>query len=129
LSKGALEKMKRYEWPGNVRELMNCIIRAVVMAENRILQAEDIKLDINPSELQQPVKTELPPVRMNRRQEKAYPEILQKNGVTRSEYEDIIGGKLSPRTAQHDLQDLVKKGVLMKAGQGPATRYVPTEYL
>lgn len=129
LSKGALEKMKRYEWPGNVRELMNCIIRAVVMAENRILQAEDIKLDINPSELQQPVKTELPPVRLNRRQEKAYPEILKKNGVTRSEYEEIIGGKLSPRTAQHDLQDLVKKGVLIKAGQGPATRYVPTEYI
>jgi DNA-binding NtrC family response regulator len=45
VSKGALEKMKQYPWPGNVRELMNCITRAAVMAENHIIQADDILLD------------------------------------------------------------------------------------
>lgn len=45
ISKGALEKMKQYLWPGNVRELMNCITRAVVMAENHVIQADDILLD------------------------------------------------------------------------------------
>jgi DNA-binding NtrC family response regulator len=45
VSKGALEKMKQYSWPGNVRELMNCITRAAVMAENHIIQADDILLE------------------------------------------------------------------------------------
>ena len=45
ISKGALEKMKHYAWPGNVRELMNCMTRAAVMAENQVIQAEDILLD------------------------------------------------------------------------------------
>jgi DNA-binding NtrC family response regulator len=54
ISKGALEKMKQYAWPGNVRELMNCITRAAVMAENHIIQADDVLLDselINYSDL------------------------------------------------------------------------------
>lgn len=45
ISKGALEKMKRYHWPGNVRELMNCMTRAAVMAEYHIIQVNDILLD------------------------------------------------------------------------------------
>ncbi|MDO9263047.1 MAG: sigma 54-interacting transcriptional regulator [Desulfosalsimonadaceae bacterium] len=45
MSKGALLKMKRYPWPGNVRELINCMTRAAVMAENDIIQAEDVLLD------------------------------------------------------------------------------------
>jgi len=45
MSKGALEKMKRHTWPGNVRELINCMTRAAVMAENDIIQAEDILVD------------------------------------------------------------------------------------
>lgn len=45
ISKGALLKLKRYSWPGNVRELMNCMTRAAVMAENHIIQAEEILLD------------------------------------------------------------------------------------
>lgn len=45
LSKGALERMKAYKWPGNIRELRNCVIRAVVMTENQIIQADDLLLD------------------------------------------------------------------------------------
>ncbi len=45
ISKGALEKMKQYDWPGNIRELMNCITRAVVMAESHIIQAGDVLLE------------------------------------------------------------------------------------
>jgi DNA-binding NtrC family response regulator len=45
LSRGAIEKMTRYSWPGNVRELINCIKRAVIMAEGPVIQADDIKLE------------------------------------------------------------------------------------
>jgi len=159
LSKGALEKMKQYHWPGNVRELMNCITRAVVMAEDNVIQEEDIML-----ESEKPERGTLDPIeeeefetgftnnfpkavsedvltdrssselwklprhyknQMNKRQEKAYPAIIHKGWITRSKYQEIIGSGLSSRTAIYDLQDLVKKGLLKKIGQGPATRYVP----
>lgn len=45
VSRGALEKLKQYHWPGNIRELNNCITRAVIMTESRIIQADDIILE------------------------------------------------------------------------------------
>jgi DNA-binding NtrC family response regulator len=132
LSKGALFKLTSYDWPGNVRELQNCIIRAVVMAENRVIQAEDIPLDIDEGLLEHgaiaadaaaPPNIDLPPG-LNPRQQKALPLIRARGRVTRSQYEEMIGGLLPPRTAIYDLQDLVKRGVLRKAGRGPATHYL-----
>jgi two-component system, NtrC family, response regulator len=38
----AVKWLKTYEWPGNVRELENKIKRAVVMAENPIIEAYDL---------------------------------------------------------------------------------------
>ncbi|MFH1984245.1 MAG: sigma 54-interacting transcriptional regulator [Pseudomonadota bacterium] len=43
-SKGALEKLCNYRWPGNIRELQHCIMRAVVMSESAVLQADDVVL-------------------------------------------------------------------------------------
>ena len=150
LSKGALAKMKQYHWPGNVRELMNCIIRAVVMAEDKVIQAEDILTESEkavrspevPAEIEETLIPEFPDgnggrnafseaaipadmkSKMKRRQEKAYQFILMKGGISRSEYQNLIGGDISSRTAVYDLQDMVKKGLVRKTGQGPATRYV-----
>ena len=45
ISKGALEKMKLYAWPGNIRELLNTITRAVVMTENDVIQASELRLE------------------------------------------------------------------------------------
>jgi DNA-binding NtrC family response regulator len=132
LSKGALFKLTSYDWPGNVRELQNCIIRAVVMAEDRVIQAEDIPLDVEegllehtaePAAVTAQPNAELPPG-LNPRQQKAFPHILARGRVTRTQYEEMIGGLLPPRTAIYDLQDLVRRGVLKKAGRGPATHYV-----
>jgi DNA-binding NtrC family response regulator/HAMP domain-containing protein len=134
LSKGALYKLTDYDWPGNVRELQNCIIRAVVMAEGRVIQAEDIPLDVEEPgghgpgrsvSLGETMSAEpVPPPGLNSRQQKAYPLILARGRVTRSAYEEMIGGMLPPRTAIYDLQDLVRKGLLRKTGRGPATHYV-----
>lgn len=44
-SKAATNAMLRHAWPGNVRELVNRVQRAVVMAEGRYIQAEDLGLN------------------------------------------------------------------------------------
>ena len=147
----------KYNWPGNIRELKNCITRAAVMAEGKIIQANEIGLDTDEPDLHPsyPLRCEdavsgehtshagdgdkdesIPFITQNRapletklnpRQKKAYPIIMNMGGVTRSEYQAIVGNDLPSRTAIYDLQDLIKKGLLKKVGKGPATRYVPTE--
>lgn len=62
---------------------------------------------------------------LNPRQAKVYPLILQEGGVTRSRYQDVVGGNLSARTANYDLGEMVQRGLLIKVGRGPATRYEP----
>lgn len=41
-SRAAMDALLRYDWPGNVRELVNRVQRAVVMAEGRFIQPEDL---------------------------------------------------------------------------------------
>lgn len=43
-SSDAIAAMFNYGWPGNVRELINCVRRAVVMAEGRFITASDLGL-------------------------------------------------------------------------------------
>jgi len=62
--------------------------------------------------------------RLNERQRRAYPEILRRGEISRQAYQDLVGGGLPARTAIYDLQDMVKKGLLVKTGRGPATRYL-----
>jgi DNA-binding NtrC family response regulator len=46
----ALRAMRAHEWPGNVRELRNRIQQAVVMTENRLITAADLRLVANTPE-------------------------------------------------------------------------------
>jgi two-component system NtrC family response regulator len=41
---GALAAIEQWRWPGNVRELENRVKRAVIMAEGRMIAAEDLDL-------------------------------------------------------------------------------------
>ncbi|HTI16714.1 MAG TPA: sigma-54 dependent transcriptional regulator [Trinickia sp.] len=43
-SSEAIASMFNYSWPGNVRELINCVRRAVVMAEGRFISTADLGL-------------------------------------------------------------------------------------
>lgn len=45
ISKTALEKLSDYSWPGNIRELQHTIEKAVILAENDILSADDFVVD------------------------------------------------------------------------------------
>ncbi len=40
----AIEAMYNYNWPGNVREMINRVRRAIVMAESKLITAEDLDL-------------------------------------------------------------------------------------
>ncbi|MGA9913906.1 sigma54 specific transcriptional regulator, Fis family [Burkholderia sp. GAS332] len=40
----AIEALHNYNWPGNVRELINRVRRAIVMAENKLISADDLDL-------------------------------------------------------------------------------------
>lgn len=135
LSRGALEKLQKYNWPGNVRELMNCLTRAVAMSAGTLILAEDIRLGDETSRrpeamenipVLQPVSgasAPLVPLDLNHRQRRAWPMIQTQGRVTRQEYQEIFEGKLPSRTALYDLQDLVARGFLRKVGKGPATQY------
>lgn len=43
LTGSALERLEGYDWPGNVRQLENVVERAVIMAEQELIFAEDIE--------------------------------------------------------------------------------------
>jgi DNA-binding NtrC family response regulator len=43
-SSHALRAMEQYDWPGNVRELINCIRRAMVLADGRLITPADLNL-------------------------------------------------------------------------------------
>jgi DNA-binding NtrC family response regulator len=45
----ALKLLMRYNWPGNIRELENTIERAALLAENRLIEADDLRLGEAPS--------------------------------------------------------------------------------
>jgi len=134
LSRGALDKLLHHAWPGNVRELKNCIIRAAALAERELILAEDIHFeDAMPGELaahgafspqaetaQEPHILDSP---LSPRQRKALRELLERPNFSRKDYQDAGGSDVPQRTAQHDLQDLVSRGIVVKEGKGPSTRY------
>jgi two-component system, NtrC family, response regulator HydG len=46
-----IKKLQQYHWPGNVRELQHSIERAVIMADNNILQPSDFHLATSASKV------------------------------------------------------------------------------
>jgi len=51
----------------------------------------------------------------------------ERGSFSRLDYQQAVGGEISQRTAQYDLQTLVKNGRLRKVGKGPATQYFYAE--
>lgn len=48
----------------------------------------------------------------------------ERGSFSRLDYQNAVGAEISQRTAQYDLQALVKAGVLRKTGKGPSTLYL-----
>ena len=49
LTDAAWLKVRTYPWPGNVRELQNVVMRAVLMSQRGLLQADDLELNEQPA--------------------------------------------------------------------------------
>jgi len=151
LSRGALKTLVSYSWPGNIRELKHLVITAAVMAEGNVIQTEQLGLNIGANTgnqafaegqsalfpVQESTVADLPETRQNgvRRFEPPLPVDLNQRQILACEYvrehgsitsKDLIelDGKISKRTASYDIQDLVNRGLLVKIGRGPSTRYV-----
>jgi DNA-binding NtrC family response regulator len=65
---------------------------------------------------------------LNDRQLLAVQYMRKNGGITRSEYENLAGGDISPRTMQNDLRMLIELGVIRRVGGGPKTRYTLRQY-
>ena len=70
-----------------------------------------------------PVAEDAPP-RLNARLARLLPQIVELGSISRQEYQDMAGKDISMRTAQYDLQILVRLGLVRKEGRGPAQRYI-----
>jgi DNA-binding NtrC family response regulator len=44
LETGARERLRSHDWPGNVRELRNCLERAMILAEDGVIEERHLKL-------------------------------------------------------------------------------------
>jgi len=47
ISESALERLLTYHWPGNVRELENVVERSILLAKGPLVEADDIRIDMN----------------------------------------------------------------------------------
>lgn len=150
LSRGALKALVSYDWPGNIRELKHVVITAAVMSEGRVIQAE--QLGINGQARNEAVSfNESPapfagkeetfagpaparpdaskndgalPLDLNSRQVAACEYVQEHGSISSKDLLGLLDGGISKRTASYDLQDLVDRGVLIRIGRGPATRYM-----
>lgn len=68
-----------------------------------------------------PVEQQFAKIGLNERQTRALSQVTDKGRITLIEYAQLT--KMPKRTLQHDLQDLVKKGLLIRRGTGKATWY------
>lgn len=62
--------------------------------------------------------------RLNARLARLLPHIVELGSISRQEYQDMAGKDISMRTAQYDLQILVRLGLVRREGRGPAQRYI-----
>jgi len=42
LADSAVQKLLQYSWPGNIRELQNCIERAVILCDRKVIEEQDV---------------------------------------------------------------------------------------
>jgi transcriptional regulator with GAF, ATPase, and Fis domain len=146
-----LKALVSYDWPGNIRELKHVIITAAVMSEGRVIQSE--QLGINGKARNEddafgesadsfarengdgfentlPVRSDktkhdiVLPFDLNSRQVIACEYVRAHGSISSKDLLGLLDGEISKRTASYDLQDLVSRGLLVRVGRGPSTRYV-----
>ena len=62
--------------------------------------------------------------RLNARLARLLPQRVELGSISRQEYQDMSGKDISMRTAQYELQILVRLGLVRREGRGPTQRYI-----
>jgi len=101
---GALQKLKQYNFPGNVRELQYTIERAVIMADDHLLKADDLIFSIleTPAESE----TEADNVPLSTLEKNAILRVIEKNNgnITRAAKElGLTRTALYRRLSKYDI--------------------------
>ncbi|MFQ5802702.1 MAG: Fic family protein [Candidatus Methylomirabilales bacterium] len=82
-----------------------------------------VKAKVLAASLDKRVRDRIGQTYLNQRQWEAVLYVVRNGSISASEYVDLLNGRASLRTVKADLTFLVKKGVLVREGRGPATRY------
>jgi ATP-dependent DNA helicase RecG len=103
---------------GTLRMVSTCEARGMERPEFRVdMGAFIVRFQSPPIEQSRPH-----PVNLNRRQLEAVAHSASIGPLTRKQYVEMFD--VSERQALRDLDDLVQKGVFVREGRGPATKYV-----
>ena len=116
LTAAAMDVLYRHPWPGNVRELKNVIERCVVLTESSQVGPEHLQLDGTRGEgVPYLAPQGAPQDDLNPRQRKLLDHLALHGRCTNREYYEMAG--TSPRTGLRDLQDLMKRGLVVRDGK------------
>ncbi|SKB31258.1 sigma-54-dependent transcriptional regulator [Daejeonella lutea] len=99
----AIEKLRQYSFPGNVRELQYTIERAVIMAEDSILQPKDLIFSPLETQAAAPVQTDF---NLNSLEKNAILQVIEKHGgnITKAAKElGLTRTALYRRLSKYDL--------------------------
>lgn len=99
----ALEKLRQYSFPGNVRELQYTIERAVIMAEDTILQPKDLIFSPLETQATAPIQTDF---NLNSLEKNAILQVIEKHGgnITKAAKElGLTRTALYRRLSKYDL--------------------------
>ncbi len=99
----ALEKLRQYSFPGNVRELQYTIERAVIMAEETVLQPKDLIFSPLETQVVAPIQTDF---NLNSLEKNAILQVIEKHGgnITKAAKElGLTRTALYRRLSKYDL--------------------------
>ena len=101
--KKALEKLRQYSFPGNVRELQYTIERAVIMAEDTLLQPKDLIFSPLETQVAAPIQTDF---NLTSLEKNAILQVIEKHGgnITKAAKElGLTRTALYRRLSKYDL--------------------------
>jgi DNA-binding NtrC family response regulator len=87
ISSQAKKLLLSHEWPGNVRELKNCVERAVVMGDGKVIQPEDLPHNVRTDGKVLPMPLES----LEQREEDHIIRVLRHSGWNKSDAARILG--------------------------------------